>query len=269
MSPLAHSRHPHDDAPDTHDAFARLQHLDPGPERDAVREDLVREWLPMAQRLAGKFRNRGAETEDLYQVAAMGLIKAVDRYEAAQGAFEAYAVPTITGELKRHFRDHLWAVHVPRRVQELRRKVREARRDLLAAQPNEPTIAELAAHCGLGEDDVRDGLEALQSFRALSLDAESRTGGSAGDADGPALADRLGTPDSGFERIVDREAVKPAIEALPERECRILHMRFFEDMTQRQIAEELGISQMHVSRLITSTCTRIRNQALADHRTAA
>ncbi|GAA0594834.1 SigB/SigF/SigG family RNA polymerase sigma factor [Streptomyces crystallinus] len=255
----------HTDAPDTVDAFARLNALGDGPEHDALREELVARWMPMAQRLAGKYRDRGAELEDLYQVAAMGLVKAVDRYEAARGAFEAYAVPTINGELKRHFRDSLWAVHVPRRVQEARNKVRAARRDLQAVRPGEPTIAELAAHCGLGEDDVRDGLEALESFKSLSLEAES--GGS--DGDGLALADTLGTTESGYDAVVDREAVKPALRALPERESKILYMRFFDDMTQSQIAAELGISQMHVSRLLSRTCTRVRREALAGYRDAA
>ncbi|MEU1073028.1 MULTISPECIES: SigB/SigF/SigG family RNA polymerase sigma factor [unclassified Streptomyces] len=259
---LARKRN-HDDAPDTHDAFARLNSLDGGPEHDALREDLVAQWMPMAQRLAAKYRNRGAELEDLYQVAAMGLVKAIDRYEVARGAFEAYAIPTINGELKRHFRDSLWAVHVPRRVQEARNKVRAARRQLQAAHPGEPTIAELAAHCGLDEDDVRDGLEALDSFKSLSLEAESGPGSGAGE--GLSLADTLGTTEPGFDTVLDREAVKPALRALPERESQILYMRFFSDMTQSQIAAELGISQMHVSRLLNRTCTRVRREALAEH----
>ncbi|MFF4188922.1 SigB/SigF/SigG family RNA polymerase sigma factor [Streptomyces sp. NPDC001691] len=269
MTITAISRHrSHDDAPDTAAAFAHLNTLDEGPERDALRESLVAQWLPMARRLAGKYRNRGADLEDLYQVAAMGLVKAVDRYEAARGAFEAYAVPTITGEIKRHFRDSLWSVHVPRRVQELRNKVRVARSELQTRQPGEPTIAELAAHTGLQEDEVRDGLEALQTFKTLSLDAET-TGAGAEDGDGTALADSLGITESGFDTVIDREAVKPALRALPERESKILYMRFFQDKTQNQIADELGISQMHVSRLIARTCARIRRQALAEHQIAA
>ncbi|OAR22613.1 RNA polymerase subunit sigma [Streptomyces sp. ERV7] len=258
----------HDDAPETTAAFTRLNALEDGPEHDALRDDLVARWLPMSERLAGKYRNRGAELEDLYQVAAMGLVKAVDRYEVARGAFESYAVPTINGEIKRHFRDALWSVHVPRRVQEFRNKVRVARSELKAAQPGEPTIAELAARAGLDEDQVPDGLEALQSFKSLSLEAESGAGGS-GDGGGVSLADSLGTTERGFATVVDREAVKPALRALPERESRILYMRFFQDMTQTQIAAELGLSQMHVSRLITRTCSRVRQQALADHRDAA
>ncbi|RCH59635.1 SigB/SigF/SigG family RNA polymerase sigma factor [Streptomyces sp. SDr-06] len=239
--------------------------MDDGPEHDALREDLVAQWLPMSRRLAGRYRNRGADLEDLYQVAAMGLVKAVDRYEAARGAFEAFAIPTINGEIKRHFRDSLWSVHVPRRVQELRNKVRVARSELQAAQRGEPTIGELAAQCGLQEDEVRDGLEALQAFKSLSLDAKS----SSTEGEGVALADSLGTTEPGFDTVIDREAVKPALRALPERESKILYMRFFQDKTQNQIADELGLSQMHISRLLTRTCSRVREQALAAHQDAA
>ncbi|MFE9369883.1 SigB/SigF/SigG family RNA polymerase sigma factor [Streptomyces sp. NPDC006711] len=270
MPATSHSREQrgHDDAPDTTAAFARLRTLAEGPEYDALRHDLVAQWLPMAQRLALKYRNRGAETDDLYQVAAMGLVKAVDRYEVTRGPFEAYAIPTINGELKRHFRDALWAVHVPRRVQDIRNKVRVARQELKATQPGEPTVAELAARCGLDEQDVRDGLEALDSFKSLSLEAETRAEGGDG-GNRLSLTDTLGATDPGFDAVIDREAIKPALKALPERESRILYMRFFNDMTQHQIAAALGISQMHVSRLLNSTCARLRDEALAERRVGA
>ncbi|MFI6056470.1 sigma-70 family RNA polymerase sigma factor [Streptomyces violascens] len=219
----------------------------------------------MAQRLAGKYRNRGAELDDPYQVAAMGLVKAVDRYEAARGAFEAYAIPTINGELKRRFRDALRFVHAPRRVQEARNKARIARSEVQAIQLGEPSIAELAAQTGLEESEVRDGLAALQSFKSLSPDAETIRG----DGEGMSLADSLRQAEPGFGTVIDREAVKPALKALPERESKILYMRFSQDKTQNQIATELGISQMHVSRLITRTCTRVREQALPEHHEAA
>ncbi|WP_328314734.1 SigB/SigF/SigG family RNA polymerase sigma factor [Streptomyces sp. NBC_00442] len=270
MSDTIHSRgqHGHGDAPDTSAAFVRLGTLVRGPEYETLRADLVAQWLPMAQRLALRYRNRGAETDDLYQVAAIGLLKAVDRYEAARGPFEAYAIPTINGELKRHFRDVLWAVHVPRRVQDLRNKVRIARQELKAMRPGEPTVAELAARSGLDEQDVRAGLAALGSFKSLSLEAETRTEGGEG-GESVCLTDTLGAPDPGFDAVIDREAVRPALRALPERESRILYMRFFEGMTQNQIAAELGISQMHVSRLLNSTCARLRDQALDDDRVGA
>ncbi len=254
-------KHPHDDAPDTADAFRRLASLPDGPERDAVRDRIVEAWLPMAERLAGRFRSRGESYEDLRQVAALGLVKAVDRYDPELGnAFESYAVPTVTGEIKRHFRDHMWTLHVPRRVQELRNRVRFARQELSqTVSGRAPTVAEIAEHAELSEEDVRTGLEALESFTALSLDAELP-----GSEDGYSLGDALGGPDPALDTVVDRESVKGRLAALPPRERAILYMRFFDDMTQSRIAEQLGISQMHVSRLISRCCDRVREQVLRD-----
>ncbi|MFD8302871.1 RNA polymerase sigma factor SigF [Streptomyces sp. NPDC059690] len=251
--------HPHDDAPDTAEAFRKLATLPPGPRRDALRAQVVEAWLPMAERLAGRFRNRGESYEDLRQVAALGLVKAVDRYDPERGnAFESYAVPTITGEIKRHFRDHMWTLHVPRRVQDLRNRVRFATQDLAQTVPGRrPTVAEIAEHAEMSEEDVLAGLEALESFTALSLDAELP-----GSEDGYSLSDALGSPDPALDTVVDREAVAPRLAALPERERAILYMRFFGDMTQSRIAEQLGISQMHVSRLISRCCSRVREQVL-------
>ena len=256
--PTAPSKHPHDDAPDAAAAFARLAVLEDGPERDAVRDELVTAWLPMAHRIAGRFRDRGESIDDLRQVAAMGLVKAIDRYDPSRGAFESYAVPTITGEVKRHFRDRMWALRVPRRVQELRNKVRLARRDLtLNPGSPEPTVAQIAAHAGLTEDEVGAGMEALESFSTLSLDAELSSAD-----DNYSLADTLGDVESAYDVVVDREAAKEGLRRLPERERAILYMRFFEDMTQNSIADRLGISQMHVSRLISRSCARVRAEAL-------
>ncbi|WP_367047612.1 SigB/SigF/SigG family RNA polymerase sigma factor [Streptomyces sp. Je 1-332] len=253
------TRHLHDDAPDTEAAFARLATLEGGPEYDLLCEEIVTAWLPMAHRLASRFRNKGENLEDLRQVAAMGLIKAVNRYEPERGAFESYAVPTITGELRRHFRDRMWDVRVPRRVQELRNKVRVVRRELMdrPGSDAEPGIAEIAEHAGLTEDEVREGMEAMTSYSALSLDAEISA-----DPDGFSLADTLGATDPAYDCITDREAAKTGLRRLPERERTILYLRFFEDMTQSRIAEELGISQMHVSRLITTSCARVRAEAV-------
>ncbi|KUM68196.1 SigB/SigF/SigG family RNA polymerase sigma factor [Streptomyces curacoi] len=248
----------HDDAPDTAADFARLADLPEGPERDAVRDQLTEAWLPMAHRIAGKFRNRGEALEDLRQVAALGLVKAIDRYEPGRGAFESYAVPTITGEIKRHFRDRMWALRVPRRVQELRNKVRMARRDLTdAAGGASPSVAEIAAHAGLTEEEVNAGLEALESFSTLSLDAEMSSSD-----DGFSLADTIGSCEEAYDVVIDREAAKEGLRRLPERERAILYMRFFEDMTQSRIADHLGISQMHVSRLISRCCARVRDEVL-------
>ncbi|WP_037891784.1 SigB/SigF/SigG family RNA polymerase sigma factor [Streptomyces viridochromogenes] len=248
----------HDDAPDTAADFVHLAELPEGPERDAVREQLTEAWLPMAHRIAGKFRNRGESLEDLRQVAALGLVKAIDRYEPGRGAFESYAVPTITGEIKRHFRDRMWALRVPRRVQELRNKVRMARRDLTdAAGGASPSVAEIAAHAGLTEEEVNAGLEALESFSTLSLDAEMSSSD-----DGFSLADTIGSCEEAYDVVIDREAAKEGLRRLPERERAILYMRFFEDMTQSRIADHLGISQMHVSRLISRCCARVRDEVL-------
>ncbi|MGW7042106.1 RNA polymerase sigma factor SigF [Streptomyces avermitilis] len=254
-------RHSHDDAPDTAEAFRKLATLPPGQQRDTLREEIVEAWLPMAERLAGRFRNRGESYEDLRQVASLGLVKAVDRYDPELGnAFESYAVPTITGEIKRHFRDHMWTLHVPRRVQDLRNRVRFASQDLSQTiSGRRPTVAEIAEHANMSEEDVRAGLEALESFTALSLDAELP-----GSEDGYSLSDALGSADPALDIVVDREAVKPRLQALPERERDILYMRFFGDMTQSRIAEQLGISQMHVSRIISRCCDRLREQVMRD-----
>ncbi|MFI0236070.1 SigB/SigF/SigG family RNA polymerase sigma factor [Streptomyces sp. NPDC016845] len=258
---MAAVRRPHDDAPETTEAFHRLAAAPDGPERDLLLQELVEAWLPMAHRLAMKFRNRGENTDDLKQVAAMGLVKAVDRYEPGRGAFESYAVPTITGELRRHFRDHTWDVRVPRRVQDLRNKVRVARREVMdrPGHAGEAALEEIAAQAGLTPDEARDGMEALESYRCLSLDAEAA--GAAGDGEGLSLADTLGHTESGFDVITDREAAKEGLRALPERERTILYLRYFEDMTQAGIAEKVGISQMHVSRLINRSCAQVRAHA--------
>ncbi|MFH8487784.1 SigB/SigF/SigG family RNA polymerase sigma factor [Streptomyces longisporoflavus] len=252
------SRRSHEDSPDTTAAFARLARLEDGPERELLCEVVVEAWLPMAHRIASRFRNKGENTEDLKQVAALGLLKAVNRYEPARGAFESYAVPTITGELRRHFRDHTWDLHVPRSVQEHRNKVRAAHRQL-TQQPGspEPTVSELAAETGLSENQVRDGLAAIGSYQALSLDAEL----SPAAGDGFSMTDTLGEPEPSYDLVADREAAKTGLQRLPERERTILYLRFFEDQTQSRIGEQLGISQMHVSRLIRESCARVRNEA--------
>ncbi|QKV91869.1 SigB/SigF/SigG family RNA polymerase sigma factor [Streptomyces sp. NA02950] len=257
----AQIRHPHEDAPDTSAVFRRIGTLPDGPSKEALREEVVRAWMPMAERLALQFRNRGEATEDLRQVAMLGLVKAVRRYDPDRGsAFESYAVPTVVGEVKRHFRDHLWGLHVPRRVQELRNRVRTAVQELTRAPDDRvPGVAEIAAHTGMSEEDVRVGMEALGSFTTLSLDAELR-----GADDGYALVDTLGAAEPAYERVVQRESLKPRLRALPEREREILYLRFFCGETQSRIADRMGISQMHVSRLISRTCARLGEQVGAD-----
>ncbi|GAA5214301.1 SigB/SigF/SigG family RNA polymerase sigma factor [Streptomyces thinghirensis] len=258
--PAAAVRRPAPDTPDAVTAaFARLAVLDDGPEKERLRDELTRAWLPMAHRLASRFRDKGESTEDLRQVAALGLLKAIRRYDPARGPFEPFAIPTIRGELRRHFRDRTWDVRVPRRVQELRNRVRAAYVELALGPGGAcPTVDDLARHTGLSEQQVRDGLEALESYRALSLDAGS--GGA--DGDGPSPADFLGEPDHAFQLVVDRESVKEAVRRLPSRERAILYLRFFEDWSQSRIAERMGISQMHVSRLLGQTCARLRRETL-------
>ncbi|MEU5401370.1 SigB/SigF/SigG family RNA polymerase sigma factor [Streptomyces sp. NPDC005963] len=260
MPTHANALHAYDDTPDTEATFARLANTPPGPERDVLRQELIRAWLPMSERLASRFKNRGETFEDLCQVAALGLVKAVDRYDPDRGsAFVSFAVPTITGEVKRHFRDHMWTLHVPRRVQDQRNRVRAAQRDLLHTVPGRvPTDVEIARRAGLTVAETKSGMEALGCYSALSLDAQPQ-----GDR-GVALAEVLGAPDRALDVVIDREAVKPRLRKLPERERKILYMRFFRDMTQSSIAKDLGISQMHVSRLISNLCDRLRQEITHD-----
>ncbi|MFI7005496.1 SigB/SigF/SigG family RNA polymerase sigma factor [Streptomyces sp. NPDC050145] len=252
------SRRHHDDAPETARLFDRLAQAEPGPERDLLCEQAVQAWLPMAHRIARRFRDKGESLEDLQQIAALGLLKAVNRYDPQVGAFESYAVPTITGELRRHFRDHMWDVHVPRRIQDLRNTVRVTLRALMQ-QPGgrQPSVAEIADQAGLSEDEVREGLSALDSFHACSLDAEM----SHSDQRGHTLAEVLGEPEPAYDLVEDREAAKDGLKHLPERERTILYLRFYRDMTQVKIGRELGISQMHVSRLLRQSCARVRQEA--------
>ncbi|RPF37361.1 SigB/SigF/SigG family RNA polymerase sigma factor [Streptomyces sp. TLI_185] len=256
----APSARPYDDAPDTDAAFRRIAALPDGPERSALRQEVVCAWMPMAVRLARRFRHRGESFEDLKQVAQLGLVKAVFRFDPGLGtAFPSFAIPTILGEVKRHFRDHLWGVHVPRRVQELRGRVRSAGQECASLYGHEPSVHEIAAHTGLTDAEVRLGQGALESFTALPLDAvPGRSEHS------HPLTDTLGTMEPGFDLIVNREALRPLLRALPERERQILYMRFFCEMTQSRIALQLGLSQMHVSRLITRICACLRDQVMAD-----
>ncbi|GGL17721.1 SigB/SigF/SigG family RNA polymerase sigma factor [Streptomyces flaveus] len=255
------SAYPYADAPDTDAAFRRIAALPGGPEKSALRQEVVCAWMPMAVRLARRFRHRGETFEDLKQVAQLGLVKAVARFDPSRGtAFPSFAIPTILGEVKRHFRDELWVVHVPRRVQELRRQVRSADHELCSSLGGRiPAVHEIAAHAGLTEAEVRLGQGVLESFTARSLD--SVPGHS---EDSHPLTDTLGGMEPGFDRVVNREALRPLLQALPERERQILYMRFFCEMTQARIGLQLGVSQMHVSRLITRTCARLHDQVMAD-----
>ena len=237
------------------DLFEQLTALPVGDEeRLRIRGELVEIHLPLVEYLARRFRNRGEWLDDLTQVATIGLIKSIDRFDLARGVeFSTYATPTIVGEIKRHFRDKGWAVRVPRRLQELKLALTKAIGDLAQREGRAPTVAELAAHLQMSEEEVLEGLESANAYSTVSLDAPD-----SGDEDAPAVAESLGMLDDALEGVEYRESLKPLLERLPPREKRILLLRFFGNMTQSQIATELGISQMHVSRLLARTLTQLR-----------
>jgi len=241
--------------------FERLNDLDAeAPERRAIRDELVELHLPLVEYLARRFRNRGEWLDDLTQVATIGLIKSIDRFDLERGVeFSTYATPTIVGEIKRHFRDKGWAVRVPRRLQELKLSLTKAVSDLSQREGRSPTVAELAAHLQMTEEEVLEGLESANAYSTVSLDAPD-----SGDEDAPAVADSLGIVDESLEGVEYRESLKPLLEQLPPREKRILLLRFFGNMTQSQIAQELGISQMHVSRLLARTLAQLRQALTTD-----
>jgi RNA polymerase sigma-B factor len=241
--------------------FAAMQSSesdDPG--RQRIRDELVEMHLPLVEYLARRFRNRGEPLDDLVQVATIGLIKSVDRFDLERGVeFSTYATPTIVGEIKRHFRDKGWAIRVPRRLQELKLALAKATSELSQRNGRAPTVAELATYLELSEDEILEGLESANAYSAVSLDAPDT-----GDDDSPAVLDSLGATDEALEGVEYRESLKPLLERLPAREKKILLLRFFGNMTQSQIAEELGISQMHVSRLLARTLAQLRIGLLAE-----
>ncbi|MDQ6874528.1 MAG: RNA polymerase sigma factor SigF [Actinomycetota bacterium] len=241
--------------------FGRLGELGEGdPGRQAVRDRLVEMHLPLVEYLARRFRNRGEPYDDLVQVATIGLIKSVDRFDLGRGVeFTTYATPTIVGEIKRHFRDKGWTIRVPRRLQELKLALSKATGELSQKLGRSPTIAEIAGFLGTSEEDVLEGLESANAYSAVSLDAPDGS-----DSDSPAVADTLGSVDDAMEGVEYRESLKPLLEQLPPREKKILLLRFFGNMTQSQIAAEIGISQMHVSRLLARTLADLREGLLVE-----
>jgi len=241
--------------------FERLATLPEGnEERQRIRGELVELHLPLVEYLARRFRNRGEWLDDLTQVATIGLIKSIDRFDLSRGVeFSTYATPTIVGEIKRHFRDKGWAVRVPRRLQELKLALTKAISDLAQRLGRAPTVAELAVHLQMSEEEVLEGLESANAYSTVSLDAPD-----SGDEDAPAVAESLGMLDDALEGVEYRESLKPLLERLPPREKKILMLRFFGNMTQSQIATELGISQMHVSRLLARTLTQLREGLTTD-----
>jgi len=224
-------------------------------ERSQLRERLVEQYMGLVEFLARRFRNRGEPLEDLVQVGTIGLLKAIDRFDLDREVeFSTYATPTIVGELKRHFRDKGWAVRVPRRLQELHLELTEVVGSLGQEIGRSPTVAEIAEAAGTDEESVLEGLEVAQAYNSTSLDApvDTEDGGSS------SFADLLGVQDEQLVNLEYRASLAPELAKLPERERTILYLRFYRGLTQSEIADRLGISQMHVSRLLNRTLMRLR-----------
>jgi RNA polymerase sigma-B factor len=232
--------------------YARLAVGDPS--RVAARERAITAWLPMAERLAHRYHSRGESLDDLRQTAVIGLIKSIDRFDPAIGTeFVGFAVPTVLGELRRYFRDRAWAIRVPRRLQEMRMAITEASNILSQSLGRWPTVAEIAAQLGTGEEQVIEGLEGGRAYRAVSLSQPI-------DHDGALqLGDTLGGAEHGYALTELHLALGPAMRCLTDREQQIITARFFGNQTQTQIAEQIGVSQMHISRLLAGALRKLRD----------
>jgi RNA polymerase sigma-B factor len=232
--------------------FEQLAALEAGTsEHEALRAALIERHLPLVTFMARKFADRGEPLDDLIQVGTIGLIKAIDRFEISKGfEFSTFATPTIVGEIKRHFRDKTWAVRVPRRLQELGASVTKATTELTQKLDRSPTPKEIAKHLGITVDDVAEALESNAAYSTVSLDVTSETSTSIGET--------FGALDEALEGVEYRESLRPLLAQLDDREKRILQMRFFDNLSQSQIATELGISQMHVSRILNKVLTHLR-----------
>ena len=221
------------------------------PARTAARDELVNLHLPLVEHCARRFRNRGEPFEDLVQVGMIGLLKSIDRFDVDRGVeFSTYATPTIIGEIKRHFRDKGWAIRVPRRLQELRLQIGATTAELVQSLGRSPTPGELAESIGCSVEEIVEGIESSNAYATLSLDATDDMAGS--------MLDAIGIEDENLEHVEIRESLKPLLDALEPREKKILLLRFFKNKTQTQIAEEIGVSQMHVSRLLSRTLEELR-----------
>ncbi len=245
---------------DVTDMLRCLATLDPdSPRHQRLREAIIERCLPLADHIARRFRNRGEPAEDLVQVARVGLVNAVNRFNVDNGAeFLAFAVPTMMGEVRRHFRDHGWSVKVPRRLKELNSELKRSRDELSHELGRAPTASELAEKMGIDREELVQAQIASSAYSTLSADAPA----GAGDEDaGRSITNTVGDLDHNLDKVLDVETVRPLMAALPERERTILLLRFFENMTQTQIAERLGISQMHVSRLLAKSLATLRRQA--------
>ncbi|GAB3002945.1 SigB/SigF/SigG family RNA polymerase sigma factor [Mycobacterium bourgelatii] len=243
---------------DVAEMFRRLNELPPESVAYRQQRDLiVQRCLPLADHIASRYRGRGESLDDLVQVARVGLINAVNRFDIDNGAdFLAFAVPTITGEVRRHFRDHGWAVKVPRRIKELQSQLNTATNDLTRQLQRAPNASELAERLGIDRAVVVDVMVANSNYSVLSMDAPRGEGD-----EGDSLKDTMGSTDPSLEKILSVETVRPLIAALPERERMVIKLRFFDEMTQTEIAERVGCSQMHVSRLLARALDKLRSGA--------
>ncbi len=230
------------------------------PHHTHLRDQIIYACIPVARRLAARFFGRGENPDDLIQVATIGLIKAVDRFDPTrQTQFLSYATPTIIGELKRHFRDKGWSVRVSRPLQELYLTITRLTPDLAQQLGRSPTTTDIATHLGIPETDVTAGLECAGAYTARSLSTPISN-----DPTGTTLADLLGQPDDRIESVPDRHTLRHLLADIPERERHILALRFFDNLTQSEIAERIGVSQMHISRLLTRTLTNLRTRLLTE-----
>jgi RNA polymerase sigma-B factor len=236
--------------------FMSYQSAETEAEKLKHRERLVEQFIGLVEFLARRFRNRGEPLEDLVQVGTIGLLKAIDRFDLEREVeFSTYATPTIVGELKRHFRDKGWAVRVPRRLQELHLELSKVVGHLGHDLGRSPTVAEIAKAASISEEEVLEGLEIAQAYNFTSLDAPIDTD----DGGSTSFADQLGEDDEHLENLEYRASLAPEMAKLPDRDRTILYLRFFKGLTQSEIADRLGISQMHVSRLLNRTLTQLRS----------
>jgi RNA polymerase sigma-B factor len=238
--------------------LARLAAMPPGTERERLRTHIICVWMPSTRRAAARYRHSGEPMEDLVQVATVGLIEAVDRFDASRGtAFRNFAGATIAGELKHHFRDKGWSVRVSRRAQELHHEIRQVEPELTQRLGRVPTVADLAEHLDLTEDEVRAARGVGNAYTARSLNWRA-------DDEAAEIGELLGDEDSAIDLVADRESLRLAIRGLPETLKLVLALRFFENLTQSQIAGAIGVSQMHVSRLIRRAVAILRQHMLAE-----
>jgi RNA polymerase sigma-B factor len=230
------------------------------PRWEQIRAELVRTHTPLVRHIARRYTRRGEGRDDIEQAAMLGLVKAINRYDAEYGGrFLAFAMPTMTGEVKRHFRDHTWTMRIPRRLQELHLALRTARQDFVQEHGRPPTVAEISAILDVTEEETIEALGATDAYQPMSLDAPVGE-----EQESLPLGEVIGDYDPELESVVDRNALRPMLKDLPARERAILMHRFYGNKTQAEIADLLGISQMHVSRLITKALTRLRAQLLQD-----